>query len=100
VFVCYCILFWCEQFLTGSITQRSGLDDEANASWFNIFNICERDNCRQETTSHCYPVFEVVSAYGTVGLSLGLPTVSSSVSSYGHALEIRLSRPITPSPAP
>jgi Trk-type K+ transport system membrane component len=37
--------------------QRSELEDDASASWFNIFNI----------------IFELVSGYGTVGLSLGLP---------------------------
>jgi len=46
------------------IIERHGLDDEDNASWFNIFNI----------------LFELVSAYGTVGLSLGLPTANYSFS--------------------
>lgn len=40
--------------LTG---QRGQLNNNDNATWFNIFNI----------------IFELVSAYGTVGLSLGLP---------------------------
>ena len=40
--------------LTG---KRGNIVDAENATWFNIFNI----------------IFELVSAYGTVGLSLGLP---------------------------
>ena len=36
--------------------QRGSLSDD-NATWFNIFNV----------------IFELVSAYGTVGLSLGVP---------------------------
>ncbi|KAI0776245.1 cation transport protein-domain-containing protein [Trametes elegans] len=39
------------------IIERKGLDDESNNNWFTIFTI----------------VFELVSAYGTVGLSLGVP---------------------------
>lgn len=36
--------------------QRGQLNNEENAPWFSIFNI----------------IFELVSAYGTVGLSLGV----------------------------
>jgi len=36
--------------------QRGQLNDQDNANWFNIFNV----------------IFELVSAYGTVGLSLGV----------------------------
>ncbi|RSH85304.1 low affinity potassium transporter [Saitozyma podzolica] len=39
------------------IIERGPLNDTANATWFNIFSI----------------IFELVSAYGTVGLSLGVP---------------------------
>ncbi|KZT01449.1 uncharacterized protein LAESUDRAFT_731151 [Laetiporus sulphureus 93-53] len=39
------------------IIERDGLEDESNSSWFNIFRI----------------LFEIVSAYGGVGLSLGVP---------------------------
>ncbi|RDX49309.1 hypothetical protein OH76DRAFT_1403887 [Lentinus brumalis] len=46
------------------IIERDGLDDAANSNWFNIFTI----------------VFELVSAYGTVGLSLGLPSANYSFS--------------------
>ncbi|EEB90594.1 hypothetical protein MPER_11175, partial [Moniliophthora perniciosa FA553] len=46
------------------IIERSNLEDENNATWFNIFNI----------------IFEIVSAYGTVGLSLGAPMVNYSFS--------------------
>lgn len=46
------------------IIQRPELDDAATMSYFNIFTI----------------VFELVSAYGTVGLSLGLPYANYSLS--------------------
>ncbi|KAJ3993863.1 cation transport protein-domain-containing protein [Lentinula boryana] len=46
------------------IIERPNLDDESKATWFNIFNI----------------VFELTSAYGTVGLSLGIPTENYSFS--------------------
>ncbi|KIJ31257.1 hypothetical protein M422DRAFT_104826, partial [Sphaerobolus stellatus SS14] len=46
------------------IVERSSLKDEANASWFNVFRI----------------IFELTSAYGTVGLSLGLPYANYSFS--------------------
>ncbi|ESK97349.1 potassium transporter [Moniliophthora roreri MCA 2997] len=46
------------------IIERSSLDDENSATWFNIFSI----------------IFEMVSAYGTVGLSLGAPMVNYSFS--------------------
>ncbi|KAK0226367.1 cation transport protein-domain-containing protein [Armillaria fumosa] len=46
------------------IIERSELDDFATMSYFNIFTI----------------VFELVSAYGTVGLSLGLPYANYSLS--------------------
>lgn len=39
------------------IIERGQINNEANATWFTIFNI----------------IFELVSAYGTVGLSLGVP---------------------------
>jgi hypothetical protein len=38
-------------------SQRGNIIDANNATWFNVFNI----------------IFELVSAYGTVGLSLGVP---------------------------
>ncbi|RPD57724.1 hypothetical protein L226DRAFT_512491 [Lentinus tigrinus ALCF2SS1-7] len=46
------------------IIEKDGLDDEANCTWFNIFTI----------------LFELVSAYGTVGLSLGVPYANYSFS--------------------
>ncbi|KAF7297996.1 Potassium transport protein [Mycena chlorophos] len=46
------------------IIERDNLDNEANTSWFNIFSV----------------VFELVSAYGTVGLSLGSPNFNFSFS--------------------
>ncbi|KAH9855968.1 cation transport protein-domain-containing protein [Lenzites betulinus] len=46
------------------IIERDGLEDESTDNWFTIFTI----------------VFELVSAYGTVGLSLGVPYASFSFS--------------------
>ncbi|KAI0302328.1 cation transport protein-domain-containing protein [Multifurca ochricompacta] len=46
------------------IIERDQLENTANATWFNIFNI----------------VFELVSAYGGVGLSLGVPYATYSFS--------------------
>ncbi|KAI9633595.1 cation transport protein-domain-containing protein [Dioszegia hungarica] len=40
------------------IIERGNLVNPENSGWFNIFNV----------------IFELVSAYGTVGLSLGIPT--------------------------
>ncbi|KAF9650993.1 TrkH-domain-containing protein [Thelephora ganbajun] len=52
------------------IIERPGLIDPANRGWFNIFTI----------------IFELVSAYGTVGLSLGIPTANYSLSGVFHPL--------------
>ncbi|KAH9965506.1 cation transport protein-domain-containing protein [Russula dissimulans] len=46
------------------IIERDQLENEDNATWFNIFHI----------------IFELVSAYGSVGLSLGLPYANYSFS--------------------
>ncbi|KAJ7030061.1 cation transport protein-domain-containing protein [Mycena alexandri] len=46
------------------IIERHNIDSVENLSWFNIFSV----------------VFELVSAYGTVGLSLGIPTENYSFS--------------------
>ncbi|CDO78022.1 hypothetical protein BN946_scf184907.g12 [Trametes cinnabarina] len=46
------------------IIEKDGLEDQSNNDWFTIFNI----------------VFELVSAYGTVGLSLGVPYANYSFS--------------------
>ncbi|KAF4563220.1 low affinity potassium transporter [Pleurotus pulmonarius] len=52
------------------IIERANLDAVENFGWFNIFNI----------------LFELVSAYGTVGLSLGIPTENYSFSGAFHPL--------------
>jgi len=52
------------------IIERSNLMNTANATWFNIFSL----------------LFETVSAYGTVGLSLGIPTANYSLSGALHTL--------------
>ncbi|EIW54439.1 TrkH-domain-containing protein [Trametes versicolor FP-101664 SS1] len=46
------------------IIEKNGLEDEASNNWFTIFTV----------------VFELVSAYGTVGLSLGVPYANYSFS--------------------
>ncbi|KAI0079232.1 hypothetical protein K474DRAFT_1659278 [Panus rudis PR-1116 ss-1] len=46
------------------IIERPGIDDTSTNDWFNIFTI----------------LFELVSAYGTVGLSLGVPYANYSFS--------------------
>ncbi|KAJ7594901.1 cation transport protein-domain-containing protein [Mycena floridula] len=46
------------------IIERADIDKPENALWLNIFSI----------------IFELVSAYGTVGLSLGIPTQNYSLS--------------------
>ncbi|KAJ7188712.1 cation transport protein-domain-containing protein [Mycena filopes] len=46
------------------IIERHNIDTVENSTWFNIFSV----------------VFELVSAYGTVGLSLGIPTENYSFS--------------------
>lgn len=55
--LCLALFFVC-------IIERSDLQNNDNASWLNVFSI----------------VFELVSAYGTVGLSLGIPTANYSLS--------------------
>ncbi|KAF9529697.1 cation transport protein-domain-containing protein [Crepidotus variabilis] len=52
------------------IIERNHLDNPDNFGWFNVFNI----------------IFELVSAYGTVGLSLGIPTQNYSFSGAFHPL--------------
>ncbi|KZT64165.1 TrkH-domain-containing protein [Daedalea quercina L-15889] len=52
------------------IIERTPLMDTSTASWFNIFAI----------------IFELVSAYGTVGLSLGVPYANYSFSGALHTL--------------
>ncbi|ETW82203.1 potassium transporter [Heterobasidion irregulare TC 32-1] len=52
------------------IIEKNQLSDSANESWFNLFSM----------------IFEIVSAYATVGLSLGIPTANFSLSGAMHAL--------------
>ena len=49
-------MFWVYRTHELTKLQRGQLNKEENAPWFSIFNI----------------IFELVSAYGTVGLSLGV----------------------------
>ena len=55
--------------------------DPDNASWFNIFNISELTavwlSCSSSNEYIVLLVFEIVSAYGTVGLSTGVPYASA-----------------------
>ncbi|TCD60471.1 low affinity potassium transporter [Steccherinum ochraceum] len=53
-----------------SIIERKGLTNPNNISWLNLFAL----------------IFEVVSAYGTVGLSLGVPNQNYSLSGALHPL--------------
>lgn len=50
----------------GLMRQKSKIDREDTATWFNVFNI----------------IFELVSAYGTVGLSLGSPIANYSYATF------------------
>ncbi|PCH40404.1 TrkH-domain-containing protein [Wolfiporia cocos MD-104 SS10] len=52
------------------IIERDGLMNTDNDSWFNVFAL----------------IFELVSAYGTVGLSLGIPYANYSFSGALHTL--------------
>jgi len=52
------------------VVERDGLMNMQQSSWFNIFAL----------------IFELVSAYGTVGLSLGFPTANYSFSGALHTL--------------
>ncbi|TFY66085.1 hypothetical protein EVG20_g5004 [Dentipellis fragilis] len=52
------------------IVERGNLDNLAFSTWFNIFSI----------------IFEMVSAYSTVGLSLGIPTENYSFAGAMHTL--------------
>ena len=50
---------------TVCIVERHNIDDRDTDAYFNVFTI----------------LFELVSAYGTVGLSLGTPTVRDNIRS-------------------
>ncbi|ETW82205.1 potassium transporter [Heterobasidion irregulare TC 32-1] len=52
------------------VIEKKQLSDPANESWFNLFCM----------------IFEVVSAYTTVGLSIGIPTANFSLSGAMHTL--------------
>lgn len=65
------------------IVERTNIDDPATDSYFNIFTIMFEVSSKyvriQEwQLTRLSPVKKVVSAYGTVGLSLGSPNVSIS----------------------
>ena len=79
--------------------QRGQLRDPDNASWFTIFAVCASRRVSSRLVfclhiSDIYAVFEIVSAYGTVGLSLGIPSVESSFefSSFTFSLLMALPR--------
>ncbi|KAJ3551624.1 hypothetical protein NM688_g4595 [Phlebia brevispora] len=52
------------------IIERDGLMNPQNATWFNVFAV----------------IFELVSGYGTVGLSLGIPYANYSFSGAWHTM--------------
>jgi len=57
------------------VVERTKLENIVNIMWFNIFSLSKRSPffCGVGIDNH--EAFETVSAYGTVGLSLGVPTV-------------------------
>ncbi|OJA08528.1 hypothetical protein AZE42_02448 [Rhizopogon vesiculosus] len=64
-------MWWlCLALVLVCIIERGNLDNTEIQGWFNIFTI----------------IFELVSAYGTVGLSLGIPTQNYSFSGALHPL--------------
>ncbi len=76
--------------------QRPELDDVATMSYFNIFTIGRYSlNDRNTVFDLISLVFELVSAYGTVGLSLGLPYVClTRLDVPNHALNVSHRRTI------
>lgn len=74
--------------ITMCLIEQNGIENIVNAVWFNIFSLSK---CRCTVLCGGLPtpirtVFEMVSAYGTVGLSLGIPTVRVSCLLYRLAL--------------
>jgi hypothetical protein len=69
----FCLIVMC-------LIEQKGLEDTANAHWFNIFSLCKFSYAilYRDLLTAAYEVFEMVSAYGTVGLSLGIPTARVS----------------------
>jgi Trk-type K+ transport system membrane component len=60
--------------------QRAQLRDPDKLPWFTTFAVrTSRQVFTLYTLLIIYAVFEIVSAYGTVGLSLGVPTVESAL---------------------
>ncbi len=94
------VLFRCSC-ITLIDVQRPNLDKVENLSWFTIFNICQYNSCqpsRPLLITFCL-VFELVSAYGTVGLSLGVPYVRVELlHSFLTKLKSFIYRLITPFP--
>lgn len=75
------------------LIERRKLENIADVFWFNIFSLSK---CLFIALCGCLgtywllvcEVFETVSAYGTVGLSLGIPTVRISCPSLSHGLTL------------
>ena len=61
------------------VIERTKLEDVANAMWFNAFSLSKWTFAYSPRFLHLVEftcaAFETVSAYGTVGLSFGIPTV-------------------------
>ena len=68
----FCLIVMC-------LIEQVKLSNPENAFWFNIFSLRESQRAAlyKDLPALAYEVFEMVSAYGTVGLSLGIPTVNS-----------------------
>ena len=69
------------------IIERTKIMDDVNAPWFNIFRIGEHIRQLFHSSTDCWgwktkwpPVFELVSAFGGIGLTLGIPTENFSFS--------------------
>lgn len=57
------------------IIERTKIMDDDNAPWFNLFRICEYLlSVFAMSLTGVLPVFELVSAFGGIGLTLGIPT--------------------------
>jgi Trk-type K+ transport system membrane component len=61
------------------VIERNPLSNPEDQSWFNIFTVSKYFYLKYTSDLLIsYTVFEIVSAYGTVGMSLGIPFVSNT----------------------
>lgn len=64
------------------VIERAKIMDDANAPWFNVFRISELSDPLELLSLKRFSikVFELVSAFGGIGLTLGIPTQNYSFS--------------------